>query len=256
MIAGNSGTRGWPLISLGIVLGGWVLLRAVLWETPFAPSIIAVGDEETRLEELAPGRPSAVAAPIPATVDDAAPAPLPYPPVYEPLERPGFEMPPLQDRSARSAAGRAGLRVADRIIAHSMPLPLHTGAMGRVSVRVSPATASTARRRSDRPGCDLCARSGEGIYPSGLRKPLGNGYLGTLARGYDHGADFRAAQAMAAARPAQSCAIASIRPAPTLRNCTFAPPAHWRASAKPMWRLAHRRGRSPRCPCASRQKHG
>ncbi len=117
MKAAGTGRRGWPLLSLAIVLGGWVVLRAAMWETPFASAIAPSLAEAPPTERTAPVRP----APIPAMAEHPAADDLLRVPAQEPLHRPSFGE-PLSQGGARGAASRAGLRGADRIIAHTMLL--------------------------------------------------------------------------------------------------------------------------------------
>jgi len=115
--ANTAGRRGWPLLSLGIVLGGWVLLRVAMWETPFASAIAPPAPEAPQAAAV-PANPAPIPALVPQPVaDDLLRAPAP-----EPLERPDFGMLPPADGGARGPANRAGLRGADRIIAHTMLL--------------------------------------------------------------------------------------------------------------------------------------
>lgn len=117
--------RGWPLLSLGIVLGGWILVRVALWETPFPPPVqLSIGSATaTQLPLAAP--PSR--GPKPHEAKPATEArdrgPIVLPPAREPLDRPSFQRANLLDRGiARDVAHRAGLMGAERIIAHSMLL--------------------------------------------------------------------------------------------------------------------------------------
>ncbi|MWV27296.1 hypothetical protein [Aurantiacibacter rhizosphaerae] len=132
MNAAPSNKRGWPLLSLAIVLGSWVLLRAAFWETPFSSAIMATADKDRPLQAAAPTQVAAPAQNSPAStrVPDTVPAPLPHRPVYEPIERPDFEFIPADNRPPRTAAGRAGLLAADRIIAHSLLLAAAYGNAG------------------------------------------------------------------------------------------------------------------------------
>ena len=117
MKAANTGRRGWPLLSLGIVLGGWVLLRVAMWETPFASAIAPPVPEAPQAAAVRVNP-----APIPAAVEQSPADELLRLPAPEPLERPDFGMHAPGDGGARGAANRAGLRGADRIIAHTMLL--------------------------------------------------------------------------------------------------------------------------------------
>lgn len=117
MKAASTGRRGWPLVSLGIVLGGWVVLRVAMWETPFA-SAIAPPPDAPQTQAEAPARLS----PVPVMVRQPATDDLLRAPAHQPLDRPSFDAPLTQGYGARGAANRAGLLGADRIIAHTMLL--------------------------------------------------------------------------------------------------------------------------------------
>lgn len=123
--AGQSGRRGWPLLSLAIVLGGWVVVRAAVWETPFAPSLVpemtdAAGADAPPVP-FAPAEPAAKSEGDPMSMDAALPELL-RAPAAEPVERPDFGQPMLHEATSSGRAGRAGLRGANRLIAHTMML--------------------------------------------------------------------------------------------------------------------------------------
>ncbi|MGB3796299.1 MAG: hypothetical protein WA957_08340 [Alteraurantiacibacter sp.] len=118
---GNCGMRGWPLLSLAILLGGWIIVRAAIWDTPFSPGTPTVAGL-SKSNGPAATLPSTHIVSVPEQAGETSPSPLVQPYVYEPLERPVSELPLMQERAARTGAGRAGLRAANRIVAHTMLL--------------------------------------------------------------------------------------------------------------------------------------
>ena len=107
MKAGKSGSRGWPLVSLGLVLGGWVLLRAALWEAPFPPVIAAIA-EEVQGSPSSAGETAVNGQPGPALVSDASSALQLMPHDHDPLARPGFDSLSARGGSADGPAGSGG----------------------------------------------------------------------------------------------------------------------------------------------------
>ncbi|WP_120076912.1 hypothetical protein [Aurantiacibacter odishensis] len=118
-------------MSLGLVLGSWVLVRVALWEAPFTAALPRSEPAPTSAHVAAqPAAPEAQSIPqstvAPNWLDQGA---APYAPIEKPLpdmlERPHFAPLPMVGEAQgpqRSAVSRAGFRGVDRIIAHSMLL--------------------------------------------------------------------------------------------------------------------------------------
>lgn len=129
---GNQARRGWPLMSLGLVLGAWIVLRIALWESPLAPAIgpllpDMLAQEMADQAQMPPARQSDRSTPVQRTpsipTDRAAPADLLRSPAPEPLRRPDFGLSEGPARNfRRTVAGRAGMLGVDRMIAHTMLL--------------------------------------------------------------------------------------------------------------------------------------
>ncbi len=127
MRAGGTGRRGWPLMSLGMVLGAWILMRVVLWENPFPIAVSPLSDGSSHSPLSAKLLPSAAAD---ATREDvkwpvsprSEPPEVLRAPVPQMLVRPDTAPPPTSEYRARSAVARGSLRGADRILAHTMML--------------------------------------------------------------------------------------------------------------------------------------
>ncbi|WP_147366916.1 hypothetical protein [Aurantiacibacter zhengii] len=119
-------------MSFGMVLGAWIVLRIALWESPLAPATGPIlpdmlAQEMADQTQIPPVRQSDRSAPaqiiLPLSKDRAAPADLLRSPAPEPLRRPDFGLPEEQDRDARRMVpGRAGMRGADLMNAHTMLL--------------------------------------------------------------------------------------------------------------------------------------
>ncbi|GAA5061584.1 hypothetical protein GCM10023208_31080 [Erythrobacter westpacificensis] len=131
MSAGGTARRGWPLLSLGMVLGSWVIVRVALWEAPF-PAVLPPSEpapataDAADLPAVSQSQPIPESPAMPQWLDEGT---TPYAPPKKPLpeiiERPDFappEMPGAARAPQRSAVSKAGLRGVDRIIAHSMLL--------------------------------------------------------------------------------------------------------------------------------------
>lgn len=122
-MSARSSVRGVPLASLILLLGGWVALRAAVWESPFPPVLTLasaqLGSEASLPEAQAPSLLGpATIAPEPAAL---APEWIERP-VLEPLVRPSLEFDAGQDSAARGSIARGGMRGADRMVAHAMLL--------------------------------------------------------------------------------------------------------------------------------------
>lgn len=232
--------RGWPLLSLGMVLGAWVLMRVALWESPFTHEASVLTGEAPAAEFPMPVLPSQGAAPVPA----AEPEPseergsfdLLRPPAPEPLERPEFH-----HSAARSGMHRAGLMGVDRIIAHSMLLaaaygdgagdaPQHTYPTGAGPIAPGVIFAPEAARdfAQSSPGrwsMDLWAlwREDTTTPLTSGRPSYGRSQVGAVLR-YRLDPDsshapqlhLRATRAMAGARESDLAAGASARPIPSV----------------------------------------
>lgn len=142
MSAANHQRRGWPLLSLGLVLGGWVLVRVAVWESPLAsthlPSIAQFSGDEQGADGLGihsadaaqPSSPNAAAVTAPTgpvrIAPNDAPAELLRKPAPDILERPytGWLTGEANYTASgpRTGAGRAGMLGAQRVVAHSMLL--------------------------------------------------------------------------------------------------------------------------------------
>ncbi len=119
-------------MSLGMVLGAWIVLRIALWESPLAPAIGPVLPDMLAQEVVDPAqmpaaRRSDQSAPMQTRpsipVERRAPADLLRSPAPEPLPRPDFGLPEGLARDfRRTAAGRAGMLGVDRMIAHTILL--------------------------------------------------------------------------------------------------------------------------------------
>ncbi|WAT19137.1 hypothetical protein OZN62_06110 [Aurantiacibacter sp. MUD11] len=125
MSAGHS-RRGWPLLSLGLLLGAWVLTRVVLWEVPFGPQATPLQlapVTEVEGAPMAPPQRSAHAGMLTPNVPVEAQAPeWLYSPAAEPLERPDFSPEPVRDVAFGGPVARGSLRNANRLMAHAMLL--------------------------------------------------------------------------------------------------------------------------------------
>ena len=144
MNAANRQRRGWPLLSLGLVLGGWVLVRVAMWESPLAstqpPSIVQFSGEVQSDAGfgIQPADATAPASTGPVRIaPNDAPAELLRKPAPEILERPDTGWLPgeasYSGSGPRTGAGRAGMMGAQRIVAHSMLLAAayHSGGQER-----------------------------------------------------------------------------------------------------------------------------
>ncbi len=115
MKAGKSGNRGWPLMSLGLVLGGWVLLRAALWEAPFPPLISPIAEEE-RGSQSSPRKPAVVEQRVSAWLNDESMPLLESSSVREGHEQPELGFLPVPGNPVRDHASAGS---AERNDAHS-----------------------------------------------------------------------------------------------------------------------------------------
>ncbi len=113
MSASGSGARGWPLLSLGIVLTSWIMLRVVLWETPFViptpEALPRVGGETMTL-----GRPSPHAFPVPLRKQGAGPETLPGASASAGLAPASLARPLFRRRVMDRAIAQASLLIAER----------------------------------------------------------------------------------------------------------------------------------------------
>ena len=122
---GATRTRGWPLMSLGIVLGGWILMRAALWQPPIdqlAPLSLASSRDIPQSMSVEMAEPL-MAEPAPAQI-----APRATNPDWRaqarpaPLVRPDFEQRYEIDTSPRTTVARGGLRHARLLLAQNASL--------------------------------------------------------------------------------------------------------------------------------------
>jgi hypothetical protein len=118
--------RGWPLYSLAMVVGGWVLLRSVLWEVPFPQLALPLTESLLGEPVFAAPDPLPRSAPPVAAPDQGNPA-APVAPQWRPPPPPApLVTPQLEPLPLAAARGgpvrRGGLLGADRIIAHAMLL--------------------------------------------------------------------------------------------------------------------------------------
>ena len=119
----RSSTRGVPLLALVLLLGGWVALRAAIWESPF-PEILPLANVTITDEPILPAAVmpvTQVAAPEAVEPTNVEPVWIERP-VPEPLERPSFDHDPAPQITGRSPLNRGGMRGADRLVAHAMLL--------------------------------------------------------------------------------------------------------------------------------------
>lgn len=120
---GRPARRGWPLMSLGVVLGAWAVLRVALWESPLPPAIGPVLPDMLA-QERAPmpqARRSDQGGPVqmspPTQAEHGSPTGLLRPPLPEPLLRPAFD-----PSEWRTAAGRVEVPGVGHMIARTMLL--------------------------------------------------------------------------------------------------------------------------------------
>ncbi|MEL1249428.1 hypothetical protein [Aurantiacibacter gilvus] len=122
-MSARTSTRGVPLLTLVLLLGGWVALRATVWESPF-PQVLPLPSAPFAEE---PVTPVAVMPVISPTAPEAG-EPVAVEPMWiersvpEPLERPSFEREAASQTSNRGPLNRGGMRRTDRLIAHAMLL--------------------------------------------------------------------------------------------------------------------------------------
>ncbi|APE27110.1 hypothetical protein [Aurantiacibacter gangjinensis] len=114
--------RGWPLFSLALLLGGWILLRAALWEAPFdRPLPLAFADLTVQAPAQPVPRLANIAAGQAETPIEAQPPASIVPGIYPhtPLERPDFERRFDLSVPAQTAPARGGMRQARMMLAHA-----------------------------------------------------------------------------------------------------------------------------------------
>ncbi len=122
-MSARSSMRGVPLVSLVLLLGGWVALRAAVWESPF-PEVLPLASVTAVEDELPP----VTIAPVIPAAATAADEPAAVDPAWiersvpEPILRPSFEREAAQQGTGRGPINRGGMRGADRLVAHAMLL--------------------------------------------------------------------------------------------------------------------------------------
>lgn len=108
--------RGQPLFVLAVLLGGWIALRALLWQPPFG---VAVPPRQAPAGVAA----QAPAAPVPAMAGPPSAGPRALPPPYRQPAAPG-----LPDWRAANASGPAIASPPEALPTYVPPLPVRAAA--------------------------------------------------------------------------------------------------------------------------------
>lgn len=109
--------RGIPLLTLVTLLGAWVAVRAVVWESPFLDRLPTTTD--MIVSAAAPPNAGAPSPAIPAATVEQTWIERP---AVVPIERPSFTDESASPGVSRGTLHRGGMLMADRLIAHAMLL--------------------------------------------------------------------------------------------------------------------------------------
>lgn len=230
--------RGEPLLVLGLVVGGWLTMRVMLWQSPFeGPGAMLAGAARATASEpaawplraLAPGRRAPTRIPGPADAPVAAPPPAPWlaasaappPPPVAGLQRPPARQ--IVGQQLLLAAAFAHMELPPEIAAYfaapsrgALPAPLLAGRRPDPSDRAAERPAATARWSGD---AWLMLRNGSG-GPIAIGEPsYGRSQAGAVLRyrlapasGHRPAAYLRTTRALAGAREGEVAAGLSARP--------------------------------------------